>query len=459
MDKRAVIVTDVGYGDAGKGTTVDYLVRQASSAVVVRHNGGAQAAHNVITPDGRHHTFAQFGSGSLVPGVKTHLSRYMLVNPLNMFPEAEHLIELGIPDIWSRVSVDREALVTTPWHCSANRLREIARGDGRHGSCGQGIGETMADSIDHPELALRVGDLQSQSLRSKLEAIRLYKMEQLRLELGPALDADEWCALTNPHLVEVVLRAYRAWVELVTIVDGAYLGCLGDHHELMVFEGAQGVLLDEWHGFHPYTTWSTTTHANALNLLSEIHFDGELQRLGVLRAYTTRHGAGPFVTEDPGLTSPLQEHHNGTDAWQGSFRYGHLDLLAHRYALTLCGGTDALVMTGIDRLRELSSWSTCNAYRLSDDSADAKKYFDFAADGSITAIRKGVQGELDYQARLTELLFSCSPVYQTMSASSGAPGQGSIHDYLRTAEALLGLPISIASYGPTAADKRALIAC
>lgn len=459
MGKRAVIVTDIGYGDAGKGTTVDYLVRQASSAVVVRHNGGAQAAHNVITPDGRHHTFAQFGSGSLVADTRTHLSRYMLVNPLNMFPEAEHLIALGVPDIWDRVSVDREALVITPWHCTANRLRELARGNGRHGSCGQGIGETMADSIDHPELALRVGDLQSRSLRSKLEAIRSYKIEQLRRELDLTVEADEWTMLTTPHLVDVVLRAYRKWATLATIVDSDYLKRLRDQHELMVFEGAQGVLLDEWHGFHPYTTWSTTTHANALTLLSEIHFDDEVQKLGVMRAYTTRHGAGPFVTEDPSLATALKEWHNGTDDWQGSFRYGHLDLLAHRYALTLCGETDALVVTGIDRLLELPSWSTCDSYRMRGNAPDLSEYFNLAADGTIAAIRKGVQGDLDYQSRLTELLFSCSPVYQTMSASSDAPGQEPIDGYLRTAEATLGLPITIASYGPTAADKRALIAC
>lgn len=458
MSRHAVIVTDIGYGDAGKGTTVDYLVRQAPSAAVIRHNGGAQAAHNVITPDGRHHTFSQFGSGSFVPGVQTYLSRHMLVNPLNMYPEAEHLIELGVPDVWSRTSVDRDALVITPWHSSANRLRELARGDERHGSCGQGIGETMADSIEYPELALHVGDLQAWNLSSKLKEIREHKMAQLRQEFGAALDSKEWEAFADPALVNVLVRVYRAWTNRVTLVGGNYLRRLQSQYDLLVFEGAQGVLLDEWYGFHPYTTWSTTTHANALSLLSESHFDGRVTRYGVLRAYTTRHGAGPFVTEDPSLAIPLRERHNGLDDWQGAFRYGHLDLLAHRYALKVCGGADALAMTGLDRLAALPTLQVCNKYHLHGDHPDASEFFDLAADGYVVGIKLGKQGDLDHQSRLTELLLSCSPVYQTMS-TSGMPEQESLSDFMHTAEARLGLPITIASYGPTAADKRALVAC
>jgi adenylosuccinate synthase len=148
-----VVVVDLGYGDAGKGTVVDWLCSRADAGpvhAVVRFNGGAQAAHNVVTSDGRHHTFAQFGSGSFIPGVRTHLSRFVLVDPLALAGEAAHLASLGVRDALDRVTVDRDALLATPYHRAANRARELARGDRRHGSCGMGIGETASYALDHP---------------------------------------------------------------------------------------------------------------------------------------------------------------------------------------------------------------------------------------------------------------------------------------------------------------------
>src|SRR5262249_22601594 len=149
------------YGDAGKGTMVDYLVRQRPAqapAVVVRYNGGPQAAHNVVTEDGRHHTFAQFGSGSFVPGTQTHLSRCMLLNPLGMVREGEDIHERGATDVWERLSIDEDAVVITPWHVAANQLREAGRGAGRHGSTGQGVGEARVDALSIPELSIRAKD-------------------------------------------------------------------------------------------------------------------------------------------------------------------------------------------------------------------------------------------------------------------------------------------------------------
>ena len=459
MHQRAVIVTDIGYGDAGKGTTVDYFARQAVSPVVIRHNGGPQAAHNVVTEDGRHHTFSQFGSGSFVPGVQTYLSRHMLINPRNMFPEAEHLIELGIQDIWERISVDRDAMIITPWHCEANQLRERARGSSRHGSCGQGVGEVMADALEHPELVIRVRDIQTSAIYRKLEVLRQHKLEQLRQSFGAAdVQADAWRAFVDPLLSGRLVREYRHWASRVTIVDRTHLKLLADRHDTLIFEGSQGVLLDEWRGFHPYTTWSTTTHANATALLSEIDFAGEVTRLGVMRAYATRHGAGPFVTEDASLEPSLKEYFNGTGLWQGAFRYGYLDMLAHRYALAACGETDALVMTGLDRMRALPNWYVCDGYRLNGSRPDAAASFDMQPDGLLSSIKLGPYRDLSYQARLTELLLSCSPVYRRIHQMTGEPLREQIHCYLQTTEDRLGLPISLVSFGPTAADKRAITA-
>ncbi|MGW5010844.1 adenylosuccinate synthetase, partial [Micromonospora chalcea] len=135
-----VMVVDLGYGDAGKGTVVDLLCATRQVHTVIRFNGGAQAAHNVVLRDGRHHTFAQFGAGTFRPGVRTHLARHVVVDPLALAAEADHLASVGVPDALDRLTVDGEALLATPYHRAANRAREIARGADRHGSCGLGVG-------------------------------------------------------------------------------------------------------------------------------------------------------------------------------------------------------------------------------------------------------------------------------------------------------------------------------
>src|SRR5688572_10125316 len=135
MTKRATVLADLGFGDAGKGSITDYLVRETGAHTVVRYNGGAQAAHRVVTPDEREHIFAQFGSGTFVPGVKTLLSQYMMIDPVAMLNEEEHLYNLGagVDDAFDRTFVHENAIIITPYHRIVNQLREEARGVARHG--------------------------------------------------------------------------------------------------------------------------------------------------------------------------------------------------------------------------------------------------------------------------------------------------------------------------------------
>ncbi|HEY8077289.1 MAG TPA: adenylosuccinate synthetase, partial [Labilithrix sp.] len=181
------LIAGLGYGDEGKGTTVDFLARVAKTRLVVRYNGGAQAAHNVVDGE-RHHTFAQLGSATL-SGVPTLLSRHVLVNPIALFAEARHLEAIGVRDPLGMLRVEADALVTTPFHVAANRLREMSR-SGRNGSCGMGIGETMGDSLADPEGALRVRDLDSPTIvGEKLMAVRDAKRRAARGLRLPDSDA------------------------------------------------------------------------------------------------------------------------------------------------------------------------------------------------------------------------------------------------------------------------------
>ncbi|MFV2171784.1 adenylosuccinate synthetase [Actinomadura sp. LOL_016] len=408
-----VIVVDLGFGDAGKGTVVDHLCAASPVHAVVRFNGGAQAAHNVVTADGRHHTFAQFGSGTFTPGVRTHLSRFMLVDPLALAAEADHLRAVGVGDAFDRLTVDADALLTTPYHRAAGRARERARGADRHGSCGMGIGETASYALAHED-APRAGDCRSPArLRRTLAAVR-----DRYLEAFPATHAD------LPD-VDDCAAAFAAFGARVRVVGGDHLRTLMGEGPV-VFEGAQGVLLDEWHGFHPYTTWSTTTFGNAEALLREA--GGGAARLGVTRAYATRHGPGPFVTEDPALTRGLPEPHNGTGPWQGPFRAGHLDAVALRYAREVTGGMDGVAVTHLDVAGARPDLRVCRAYRMGG-----------------TAVRRlapNPAGRLDLQEDLTRRLLAARPVYAPLVRPEEA------------VEEALRAPVVLRSFGPTTADKR-----
>ncbi|MEV0273162.1 adenylosuccinate synthetase [Hamadaea sp. NPDC050747] len=405
-DARHTVVVDLGYGDAGKGTVVDWLCASGPIFAVIRFNGGAQAAHNVVASDGRHHTFSQFGSGSFQPGVRTHLSRFMVVDPLLLAMEERHLAALGVPT-WERLTIDERALLATPWHRAANRLRETRRGGERHGSCGVGVGEVMAFSLAHPD-APRVGDVRDPvRLRRAFQLVR----EKLSTELGD---------LGYDVPVDDVAAAFEDFGRTVSIVDGSYGA------ELLaagpcVFEGAQGVLLDEWRGWHPYTTWSTTTFDNAETLLAEA--GQEARRLGVVRAYTTRHGPGPMVTEDAGLTAALPDAYNTDGRWQGGFRVGHFDAVAHRYAVEVCGGVDGLAVTHLDVAARTPDLRMCPSYSTGD------------------RIVPGEFGDLAYQEKLTNHLFEATPVLD------GHPSADAV-------SAALDAPVLLESWGPTAADKR-----
>ncbi len=421
MDGRHFVVCGLGFGDEGKGSVVDFLCRPRRpdpARAVIRFNGGAQAGHNVLTADGRHHTFAQFGSGCFTPGVRTHLSRFVLVDPLALAAEAGGLAAAGVPDALARLTVDRDALLVTPYHRAANQARETARGRDRHGSCGMGIGETARYALAWPGDAPRVADCAApRTLARSLARLR----DQLSDELGP---------LGGPP-AEDLCDAYRAFADRVPLVDGGYLRRLLREGPA-VFEGAQGVLLDEWRGFHPFTTWSTTTFGNAEALLAEA---GETAvRLGVVRCYLTRHGPGPFVTEDPTLELP--EPHNGTGAWQGVFRAGHPDAVALRYAVEVAGGVDGVALTHLDvaarhRLR------LCQAYR--------------AGGRLMSRIEPGPERDLDAQERLTGTLLRARPVY-----SDPVSGCDPARDWPDVFEEMLGAPVVLRSYGPTAAAKRGL---
>ena len=367
----AFIVCDLGFGDAGKGLVTDALVRATGAAVVVRYNGGAQAGHNVVTPDGRHHTFAQLGAGSFVEGVQTFLTRDVLVHPTALLREASRFdAEVGSSgsgSVLDRLWVSEGARVITPYHQALNRLRELARGAATHGTCGVGVGETARDALEAPDEVLVMGDLARPTvLRRRLARARerlLPEARSLAAQAG-AIDAVslERSIFERDEVLGRWEDAIAPWVARQRIVGDAHLRSLPGAERPLIFEGAQGVLLDEAHGFHPHTTWSDCTPGNAERLLAELGLPHGPVRVGVLRSHAVRHGPGPFPSETAELEGQVLEH-NARNAWQGRVRYGWFDDVLARYALECIGGVEHLALTHLDLLPRRGRLARVVGYR------------------------------------------------------------------------------------------------
>ena len=293
----ADIVVGLGYGDEGKGATVDALVAHRNAARVVRFNGGQQAAHNVVV-NGRHHTFASYGSGTFA-GVPTFVSKHCTIDPIAI--SAERRV-LG-PSFHPMLYVHEDALVTTPFHVVHNLMdRRFIE----HGTTGTGFGTTIEQNIVRPELSIRASDLVNFD-------VLVDKMRNIMLYYSPA-PRDFDAALVG--LAKDMY--YSKLVNFCVIPDEEFTEALSFGHT--VFEGAQGFGLDQDYGVHPHTTWSTTTPKNALELCANSGVE-DVVKIGCLRTYATRHGNGPMPHEGKLGIEPV-ELHNGSYGVQGAFRTG-----------------------------------------------------------------------------------------------------------------------------------------
>lgn len=411
--KRAIITVGLSFGDEGKGATVDFLTREYGANLVVRYCGGSQAGHNVELPDGRRHTFSQFGAGVLAPGrPRTYLGPNVIIDPPALLREAQHLAELGVSDPTRLLTVHPRCLVTTAWLKMLNQLRELSRGADRHGSCGQGIGEARHYWLTHGEDAVFAADLLDwHALRHKLELQRQRALLALQ-EFIDRINGDALRALEVWDLdTETVAADLHAAAADVVRTDAA----LPDYCTA-IFEGAQGVLLDEYRGFHPHTTWSTVTPHHAWELVQQSGAEA-VAVLGITRAYSTRHGDGPLPTFSPELTERLLDPGNPWNRWQGSIRCGWLDLPLLRYAAAVAGPLDGLVVNHLDQLTD-GDCRMCVSYRNSTlTPADAPH---LAWQGRLNQQVQNAEAELiaATPASIVETLNAIAPVCITGSGPS-----------------------------------------
>jgi adenylosuccinate synthase len=335
------VVIGANYGDEGKGRTVDYL--SDPQTLVVRFNGGAQAGHTVATVGDHRHVFHHFGSGTF-KGAGTFLTRYFVVNPI-LFSQEHPELQRYRPQIF----VDPRCRITTPWDMMLNQAVENKRAGKRHGSCGLGVNETV--TREEHGFGLLFKNLENTNvLMAKLDRIINewvpQRMKELQIDVNDLPHVDEW-------------KVRERFIEDCTYVfDNCWhwdwpnrWGCFNH----LVFEGAQGLRLDELGEDFPYVTRSRTGLTNVMALLREAGLWENLEVYYVTRPYLTRHGAGPLANELAGPPYPtIVDPTNVPHPYQGTIRYAWLDLdvLARNIAKDL-GKTQArghLVLTCLDQV-------------------------------------------------------------------------------------------------------------
>jgi len=352
--RTATVVIGAGYGDEGKGLISDALVAAGGAdATVVRFNGGAQAGHTVSLDDGRRHVFHHVGSGTFA-GAATYLSRFFVANPILLVEELGELAALGL---YPHIAIDPAAPVTTPYDMMINQIAERARGEERHGSCGLGVGETVERSM-HPQFALTANMLRkSDAVWATLLRIRSDWLPIRLAALGiRRLSQPDRALIGSDAVLERWLDDVAAFLGAVTIGGAA---AMLRRVPSFIFEGAQGLMLDQDHGAFPYVTRSNTGLRNVLALAPEMDID-RLDITYVTRAYATRHGAGPLAHELLGAPhNRTAEETNIANPWQGQLRYGVLDLSILQRAiagdLSHAAGADittshALAVTCLDQI-------------------------------------------------------------------------------------------------------------
>jgi len=394
------------------------------------------------TAPARHHTFSQFGAGTLVPGVRTLLVDPMIVHPTALLVEAEVLTGIGVTDALSRLTIDGQCRITTPFHQAAGRLRELLRGVDAHGTCGVGVGETVRHALEHPGEELRYAILpetNTQALLDRLQTIR----ETLLAEFLPqcpngsagALSA-EFQTLQNETLAAKWLATARALARHCPPASFERIRDQLRQEGCVLFEGAQGVLLDEWRGFHPHTTWSSINTVAADRVAARFGLASPIEHYGVLRTYLTRHGAGPLPTYDEALDEVLPEPHNRGAGWQGRFRRGHPDAVLLRYTLEAAGQLSGLLISHLDVFQRGVSLKWCERYSVAPPSQ------------AVERLPLALREDLDHQRSLTRLLQNARPQYHAEPIHS-AP------EFLDRITRVTSLSVALCSYGPTCVDVRA----
>ena len=422
---RNVVVVGTQWGDEGKGKVVDWLTDHAQG--VVRFQGGHNAGHTLVIK-GRKTALQLIPSGVMREGVACYIGNGVVIDPVHLLSEIERLEAIGV-DVRSRLFISESCPLILPFHVEVDRAREALRessGTGKIGTTGKGIGPAYEDKV--ARRALRVQDLKhpERFARKLADLLALHNVAlsgylgSTALEFQPIFDqAMRVAQQLSPMFADVGYALHQSHLK-------------GDR---LLFEGAQGTLLDIDHGTYPYVTSSNCVAGNAAAGAGVgpqmLHY-----RLGITKAYTTRVGSGPFPTELPIDQPGTVGHHLSTVGQERGTvtgrarRCGWLDAAALRRAMII-NGISGLCITKLAVLDGLQAVQVCTGYRL---------------DGQVVDI---LPLDADDIAR-------CEPIYETFEGwsqtTAGVTNWDDLPDrarhYLLRVQEMIGVPIDMVSTGP-----------
>jgi len=410
------------WGDEGKGKIVDWLSSRAD--VVVRFQGGHNAGHTLVI-DGVTYKLSLLPSGIVRPGKQSVIGNGVVVDPWALLTEIERLAGQGVSVTPENLKIAENCALILPVHGELDGIREDASGEGKIGTTRRGIGPAYEDKVGRR--ALRLCDLADEAqMEERLDGLIAYH-NLLRRGVGHP-DVDR--AALVAKLKEIAPRILPFMAVSWRVLDEAK-----NTNKRVLFEGAQGIMLDVDHGTYPFVTSSNTIAAQAAGG-SGVGPGGVGYVLGITKAYTTRVGSGPFPTEqenEVGRRLGERGHEFGTVTGR-SRRCGWFDAVMVRQAMKI-GGINGIALTKLDVLDGFETLNICVGYKL---------------DGET----------LDYLPASPAAQARVEPIYETMEGWSestyGARKWEDLPDtalrYIRRIEELIGTPVALLSTSPERED-------
>ena len=417
-----VAVIGSQWGDEGKGKIVDWLSERAD--LVVRFQGGHNAGHTLVI-DGTEYKLSLLPSGIVRPGKLSVIGNGVVVDPFHLIKEISILQEQGIAISPENLVLSESAALILPVHIRVDQAREVLRGAEKIGTTGRGIGPAYEDKV--ARRGIRVSDLADEALLAeRISALVAYHNVWLEAANEAPVDAAELTAELLSIAPELLAYAGRSWQVLAEARKQA---------KRILFEGAQGVMLDIDHGTYPFVTSSNTVAGQAATGSgtgpTSVGFV-----LGITKAYTTRVGSGPFPTEDFGDDGQRMGERGrefGTVTGRKR-RCGWFDAVMVRQA-GLTAGITGMALTKLDVLDGFETLKICVGYEINGEKVDY-----FPSNAAEQAV--------------------CTPIYEEMpgwsettyGARSWADLPANAVKYIRRVEELTGMPVALLSTSPERDD-------